>query len=557
LDQATKKPKTKEGIFMEQQKIVTGAHPVLGNPNAPNPFAASGLFQSTTDVWTPLKLSLEGFAGTGKTLTMLLILLGIWHEEGKNKIVCLQDTEKSAKFITPFLRHYGLIEGKNLFVTPSRSLIDFGKILDLCNREHGLFMTDTVTHLWDEMLRQFTVEQERPVKYPGDAMILKPEWKKQFTTPFVDAQNCHLFFTGRAAWEYTMELNEETKKKEFNATGVKMVGGGNELAYEPDIVVLMERVQEIRRKGVVTCRRASILKDRSRLIDGQQFSFEPQNPGRGKQWDFEPVWSLFRPVWKYLAAGNAVEAKNVPEPTPMGQLFSRGNAEGYWQRCRQVDVLIEEIDGVYQQWIPGSGGMEKQLKSIIFNLQFNTRSKSALAERTPGELKQGLDCIEYLSRYVAKNYELLEKMYDKGDYENVTSFLTEEKNRFDKGETAAPAPAAAPVDDDQIPEFGSAAASSPAPDLAAKAAEAPSNPAEICQALTNAETAAKLFELEQIFAPVIAAMAQVDRDQVDWAAKQRRLDLSVLLAEAKGKKGSKNKKARAASNGKSDQQAVA
>ena len=549
-----------------EQKIVTGTNPVLENTKAPNPFVSSGLFQSTTDVWTPYKMSFEGFAGSGKTLTMILVLLGLWFEEQKKKIVCLQDTEKSAKFIVPFLRHYGLIEGKNLFVTPSRSLIDFRKILDLCNSEHGIFMTDTATHLHEQMLKEFSEEKGRPVIYPGDAMVLKPEWKKQFTTPFVDAQNCHLFFTGRAAWEYTMEFNEEKGRKEFNATGVKM-RGDNELAYEPDVVVLMERLQDISKKGVVTYRRASILKDRSRLIDGQQFTFHPQNPGRGKLWDFEPVWEVFRPVWKFLAAGNPVEQKQIPEPTPMGPLFSHGNAEGYWERRRQVDVLLEEIEGVYQQWIPGSGGMEKQLKSIIFNLQFNTRSKSALAERSPRELKAGLDCIEYLSRYVAKNYELLEKMHDKGDYENVTSFLTEEKNRFDRGETAAPPPkdgsapnglaeatAPSPVDEDQIPEFGSAAEKAPATDLAAKAAEAMEKvKTDPVQAMTDlfaaATNAEEIEQIEEGFAPVLANLDHETKEQIDALAEERRAEISVVLVEANARKPSGKKKARAANNG--------
>jgi hypothetical protein len=424
---------------MDNQKPVLAAMP-------PNPFADSGLFQNTADVWTPFKMSFEGFAGGGKTLTMCLIALALWDEEGKEKTVLLQDTERSAKFIVPFFREYGLIEGQNFFVTPSRSLIDFLNILELANKHRAIFMIDTVTHLHEEMLRQFSEAENRPVKYPGDAMILKPMWKDKFATPFVEAQNCHILFTGRAAWEYRMEINEDTKKKEFNQTGVKM-RGDNEIAYEPDVVVLMERMQDIGKDGVVTYRRASILKDRSRLIDGKSFDFWPQDVKPGERWNYAPVWKCFESVYKYLAAGNAVEQRKIPEPTPLGPLFARGNAEAFWQRRRQVDALLEEIDGAYNQWIPGSGGLEKQLRAIIFNLQFNTRSKNALAERSPEELKRGLDVIEYLSRYVAKNYEHLEKMYEKGEYETITAFLSEEKLRLDKpGAIVDP-------DDDKIPEF--------------------------------------------------------------------------------------------------------
>jgi hypothetical protein len=115
-----------------------------------------------------------------------------------------------------------------------------------------------------------------------------------------------------------------------------------------------------------------------------------------------------------------------------------------------VDALLEEIDGVYAQWIPGSGRMEKQLRSIIFNVQFNTRSKSALAERSPDELRRGLDVVEYLSRYVAKNFEHVAKMYDKGEYENITEFISQEKTRVDK---AGLEPATVDPEEDKIPEF--------------------------------------------------------------------------------------------------------
>src|SRR5262249_7285861 len=203
---------------------------------------------------------------------MCLIALALWEEESKKKTVLLQDTERSAKFIIPFFRQYGLIEGKNFFVTPSRSLVDFLRVLELANQHRGIFLIDSVTHLHEEMLRQFSEKEDRPIKYPGDAMILKPMWKEQFSTPFTDADNCHILFTGRAAWEYKMEVNEETGKKEFNQTGVKM-RGDNEMAYEPDVVVLMERMQDVTRKGIKPYKRATILKDRARLIDGKQFNF--------------------------------------------------------------------------------------------------------------------------------------------------------------------------------------------------------------------------------------------------------------------------------------------
>jgi hypothetical protein len=387
------------------------------------------------------------------------------------------------------------------------------------------------------MLAEFSAEKKRPVQYPGDAFVLKPEWARRFTTPFVEAKNCHILFTGRAAWEYGMQINEETHKKEFGPTGVKM-RGDNELAYEPDVVVLMERLQDIG-QSVVTFRRASILKDRSRLIDGKYFDFWPQGDDEHADkihWDYEPVWKVFHPVYKFLIAGNAPDQKIVPQQTPMGPLFAAGSAEGYWERRRQVDVLLEEIDGVYSQWIPGSKGLDKQLRTIIWSTVFNTRSKSALAERTPGELKAGLDAVEHLAKFVAWKHDELEKMYDAGDYAGLTQFMIAEKNRYDKG-PAAPEKS----DDDHIPEFLAGGEKPVVSEIAAAAAQAAqkftANPVTaIAELIALAKNDAEISQVEEGFGPQISKLEQQLRDSIELLMKKRRSELTVVDGGNKTKK---------------------
>jgi hypothetical protein len=176
------------------------------------------------------------------------------------------------------------------------------------------------------------------------------------------------------------------------------------------------------------------MKDRSTLIHGKQFK--------------NPSWKDFEPVYQFLTSGAQERATSSAE-TPMGPLFKSGNAEEYWARRKQVEILIEEIDGIYNQWMPGTGGLEKQLRSIIFSLQFNTRSKTALAELTPEELRAGKDVIEHLTMFVAKHYDAIEKDYKAGNYEQINSYLSEERAKF-----LAPAEAAAKERaEDDIPDF--------------------------------------------------------------------------------------------------------
>lgn len=434
------------------QNHVTGEHPVLGNPQAANPFTESGLFVSTADIWTPMKVAVDGGPGDGKTFAATEIARAIWAAEGKKGVVVLQDTERSAKAVIPYFHRAGLIENVNFFVSRSRSLLDYERILALCIDRRAILMIDSVTHIAEAFQEAFSKEKKRPISYPADALILKPEWKQRFSKPLVEAQ-CHILFTGRAAWEYRMEINEQTGKKEFNPTKLKM-RGDPELLYEPDLVLFAEQTQEIDQHGDVQPHHwLTVLKDRTRLIQGKQFKFDPSEAWTPNK---NPIWDAVKPVYEFYTTGAA--AQKTPAETPMGPLFQIGNSEAFWERRRQVDVLLEEIEGVYAQWIPGSGGLEKQLRSMIFHLRFNTSSKSALAERTPAELKQGLDAIEYLSRYVAKNYDHLEKLYEKGEYETTHEFLSVESQRFDKGEIAPE-----PEDDDKIPDFALPAGKKPTP----------------------------------------------------------------------------------------------
>src|SRR5690349_13301566 len=118
-----------------RQNDVTGEHPVLGNP-----FAASGLFVSTADVWTPMKIAVDGGPGDGKTFAITEIARAIWAAEGKKGVVVLEDTERSAKSIVPYFRRAGLIENVNFFVSRSRSLLDYEKILAMCVERRAIFM---------------------------------------------------------------------------------------------------------------------------------------------------------------------------------------------------------------------------------------------------------------------------------------------------------------------------------------------------------------------------------------------------------------------------------
>jgi len=432
-------------------------------PPADNPFAASGLFMKSADTWSPFKMSAEGFAGGGKTFTLCCAAVGIWMAEGRTGNVILQDTEKSVKFIIPFFRQFGLIEGKNFFVTHSRDLLVWNKLLNLCEQNRGtIFMTDTVTHVYEQMMVQFERDNGRKVKYPQDALVIKPMWKEKFSTPFTNAVNTHLLFTGRAAFEYSMMTDEDTGKKSFEATGVKM-RGDNELLYEPDVVLLMERAQHMEDSRVMIARKATVLKDRSRQIDGKEFLLFTEDE-QGKKYTDEQLqknaWSIFEPVYKILATGNKTVEPPTESDKALGTLFTKGGGEAFYQQRLRAERTVEEIVGVYNQWgLGGSGGAEKSVRAILNNLIFNVRSTAGLVEIHPDRLTAGVDTIDYLSRFAAKHMEFIDKAFNASQFDKITDFFTEAKVKYEEElerakQSQSPTVQLPPSDDD-IPEFAS------------------------------------------------------------------------------------------------------
>lgn len=481
-----------------------------------NPFASSGLFVSTANVWTPFKMSFEGFAGAGKTLTMCCIALGIWEAEGKTGNIVLVDTERSAKFIVPFFHQFGLIEGKNFFVTHTRDLQRWGQILAMAESVRGTIMlTDTVSHVYEEMMIQFERDNGRKVKYPQDAMIIKPMWKEKFSTPFLKANNCHLLFTGRAAWEYTMQEDEDTGKKSFNATGVKM-RGDNELAYEPDVVVLMERLQKITTDGVETARCATILKDRSRLIDGQQFIFKAFEPGKDKEGQAR-VWQQFEPVFKLLASGNQTAQPQTEADKAMGPLFQKGNGEAWYQQKLRAERTVEEIKGVFEQWgLGGTGAVEKAIRANLYMLIFNNRTTAALAEMKPDELQAGFEVIEFLARYVARNMEFVEKMFKSGEHEKLHAYLADAQKEYLEHMAQAPT---LESQSDQIPDLDVPTEPKPTAKQSAQELAFETIHSGIMNALTQAQ-ADELFNVT--YAGQIAAMELPERKRLNQARLARK-----------------------------------
>ena len=224
-----------------------------------------GFFTDLGNTKPYLKAAFEGFAGCGKTYTMAQIAVGLHQRIKSTKPVVIFDTEKAAKF----LKHFFAEKGIKVLHKESRSLADLKETMKRCREgASDVLLIDSITHVWENFIEAYRRDKNRTRLQFEDWGTIKPKWKLEFSEPFV-RDPYHTLMTGRAGYEYDDEKDENGKRQIFKA-GIKMKVEG-ETAYEPDILVLMSRFEELLEDNKKVWREATIVKDRSTIIDGKTF----------------------------------------------------------------------------------------------------------------------------------------------------------------------------------------------------------------------------------------------------------------------------------------------
>src|SRR5712691_5003859 len=318
------------------------------------------------------KAAFEGFAGSGKTYTAAQIALGLAARIGSTKPIIIFDTEKAAKFLQPLFAQAGM----TLLVRESRSLADLQETMERLRQGAGdILLIDSISHVWEDFLRAYAQKLRRTRLEFQDWGIIKPAWKAAFSDPFV-RDPYHSLMTGRAGYEYESERNAETGKRELYKAGIKMKVEG-ETAYEPDVLVLMERLQEMDGGSLTrVVRQATILKDRSTVIDGKTF----ENPAYA---DFAPVSEVM------LDAPATVETAAERDAGTLVQ-----TEEEQYARKQRRKVLLEEIEGYLTSVWPSQTAEQKKRKADALAWAFGTRSWTAIEMMRPEELATGLTAIQ-------------------------------------------------------------------------------------------------------------------------------------------------------------------
>lgn len=324
-----------------------------------------------------IKAAFQGFAGSGKTHTEALLVIGLHRRIESTKPVIIFDTEKASGFLKKLFAEAGI----KALVKQSRSLADLKEVMS--RMRDGLsdfLLLDSVTHIWENFMEAYKQKTKRSRLEFQDWGVIKPTWKKEFSDPFV-RDPYHILMTGRAGFEYESEINEDTGKREIHKSGVKMKTEG-ETAYESDLIVQMDRIQEMQGNTIGRVyRQATIIKDRSTLIDGKVFE--------------NPSYEDFAPFAEFIL-DNPTERHAGPAERDAATLVKTEDDKFKWKQEKKK--WLEEVENYLVSVWPGQSAAEKKNKVDALEHAFQTRSWTAIEALTPKVLEEGFLKIQEFAK---------------------------------------------------------------------------------------------------------------------------------------------------------------
>jgi len=322
-----------------------------------------------------IKASFGGFAGSGKTRTATELIIGFYKKTGLKKPLLIIDNEKGSRFLVPMFKAAGI----ETYVKETVSLPDVLEAFKMLQSgEVGFLFIDSLTKVWYQYVRDYKNANRRNFMALQDWGKILPSWQEKFADVFVNTTG-NIVFTGRGGYTYDMEENEETKKKEFVKSGVKMKMAG-ETPFEPDLNIWMEIAQEMGQDGRPKIwREGLVMKDRSALIDGKTF--------------VNPTFNDFEPVIDYLIG---VEKGPVAKTSDSTNLAP---SEDYSSQNRrdQKEIELEKIKGVMlKNNIASAAKEDKQTMLAILEKFFGTISWQEVEKMNLDKLQIGREKMEVM-----------------------------------------------------------------------------------------------------------------------------------------------------------------
>lgn len=317
-----------------------------------------------------LKAGFLGFPGSGKSFTASLLARGLVKHLKDKKPVYVFDTEHGYDYLGKSFEKDNI----GIEIARSRSLIDLLDAIKEAEEKASVLIIDSVSHVWEDVVESYKKKNNRTFLTFADWGPIKLNWKK-FPEAYLNSRLA-IILCGRATDDTVAQENDATGKLEIIKYGVKMVAEKN-LGYEPGLVCEMEKINlgtfVKGKRNMVN--RMHVLKDRFDKLDGQSFD--------------DPTFDTFLPHIQELNLGVHAQLSG----TDSQALFDRNSDRNWIERKKQIEILKEEIQGQLTSAYPGRSTEDVKVKTDLIFDAFGTRSWLALDDKSPDELKKGLEVI--------------------------------------------------------------------------------------------------------------------------------------------------------------------
>lgn len=335
------------------------------------------IFKKAERTQAYLKAGFLGFPGSGKTFTATDTIIGLVQLLRERKLpegdkpVFFLDTETGSDYV----QHRFSEAGIELYTANTRAFSDLISAVDEAEKSGAALIIDSVTHFWKEFTESYAKKmgRKRGLQFQDWAFLKGSDGWGKFTDKYINSR-LHIAMCGRAGFEYDYHTDDETGKRELEKTGIKMKAEA-EMAYEPSLLILMERSMDIDTKKVL--REAHVLKERFDVIDGRVF----RNPTFN---DFMPHIERLNLGGQHTGVDSSRNSEGmIPDPDYSGP-----------KRKEQVEIVLDEIQSFLQrQGLSSRTNEGKQTLMELFVKVFGTESWKRIETKPLEELRSGYDAI--------------------------------------------------------------------------------------------------------------------------------------------------------------------
>lgn len=344
------------------------------------------LLQPATLSQNSLKLSAQGNEGSGKSLSLTMIAIGLSKQFHHCAPIAFFDTEKQSDFVKGPCD----IEGVPLLVVKSKSFIDMRDAFAEAEAAGCCaFIVDSYMHPYIELQEAFKTQAD----LVGRRLAFHHRDQPQMVwSQWVDtwkASPMHCLFASRLGFKYGQSVDENGDVQHIKL-GTRM-RGDSDAGYEPNIVIELESIEDTelrhhktRGKVGTNTHWMRIVKDRMMVLNGRNFPFAELNAY--KQGAYQPIYKALSGHIDKLAIG-AVPRESLSRSST--GLFSAPRGESaYAERQKRVDVAYGEVDkSIDMLWPSANGTDDKRIRAIVKKILFGVRSDAAILALVPEDLE--------------------------------------------------------------------------------------------------------------------------------------------------------------------------